>query len=198
MLFQILSYIVMALQVYAFLIFMRIVFSWLTLSSPIFYGVYDFLGKITNPYLNLFRFKFLKLKFAMLDFSPLFGILILQVLTGLLQNFIIYKRVSLGSILGYVLYFLIGIVNFILGVLMLIILLRLVLLLFHRDNELSNTIDNIIYGKTYRVWGFFFKMRIIRYSTLLSMSLFSILAFILFNKFILGGYLVGILSRLPF
>src|SRR3954468_5795544 len=80
------------INVYTLIIFAAIIVSWIfsfgvrvPYSRPL-NAVLDFLRDVTNPYLRIFRR--LGLQFGPMDFSPIVGILVLQVGGGLLVNLI--------------------------------------------------------------------------------------------------------------
>lgn len=72
------------LSIYLILIFVRILLSWfpnVNWSNPFF----SILSQLTDPYLNIFRSIIPPL--GGIDLSPILGILLLQVVAGVLQGF---------------------------------------------------------------------------------------------------------------
>ncbi|XFA99365.1 YggT family protein [Candidatus Izemoplasma sp. B36] len=69
-----LYYVYQVLRVYSYVIFIYILLSWTPLINSKFYY---YLGRICNPYLNIFRGRFV---FNNMDFGSLFAIILLQVL----------------------------------------------------------------------------------------------------------------------
>ncbi|MBI9009793.1 MAG: YggT family protein [Tenericutes bacterium] len=67
-------------QVYFYTMFVFILLSWTPLVNSEFYRL---LGRICNPYLNIFRGK---LVISNMDFGGLVGIILLQVVMTLLRN----------------------------------------------------------------------------------------------------------------
>lgn len=181
------------LNVYLILIMGSVVISWLPSRYTILNSFYIFLKRITDPYLNLFKIR----AFA-LDFSPLLGIIFLQFALSLLTYFITYKKISLGILFAYLLNFIVGALNFFLFAAIIFVVFRFFLLIFKTEGNLSNSIDSIIYRAIYDFWGFFFKMRIIRYSVLLVMTFLFLLSLLLINNYVVGVIVIKKLMALPF
>lgn len=64
-------------NVYSMVIFVYVLMSWFPMNSRILSEIYAFLGKICDPYLNLFR-KFIPPIGGMVDVSPIVALLVLQ------------------------------------------------------------------------------------------------------------------------
>jgi YggT family protein len=83
--------VVTALSIYSFVIFARLLMSWVPLrSGTLAYRLYSILYDVTEPYLRIFR-RFLPLvRFgnAALDLSPLVGLAVLFVVQRLLVAFL--------------------------------------------------------------------------------------------------------------
>ena len=83
------------LEVYSFIIWIRILFSWISpYSRPGSFSYY--LGAMVDPYLNMFRSS--KLRVGMLDFSPILGIGVLSVVQSVFQIYGYYGRITLSLI----------------------------------------------------------------------------------------------------
>ena len=83
------------LEIYSFIIWIRILFSWISpYSRPGSFSYY--LGMLVDPYLNLFRTS--KLRVGMLDFSPLFAIGLLSVVQSVFNIYGFYGRITLSLI----------------------------------------------------------------------------------------------------
>jgi YggT family protein len=91
--FNLLSVVIM---VYMLLILIRILATWYSgASMP---PIISFIGKITDPYLNLFRsWKFLRVQF--IDLSPLVAIAILFILYYITNNIAISQSIWFGLVL---------------------------------------------------------------------------------------------------
>jgi YggT family protein len=83
--------------VYMLLLALRILITWFQSGS---YGkAWEYLRRITDPYLNLFRgLKFLHIGFF--DFTPIAAILVLVILQDILGSLSTYGSVTFGVILG--------------------------------------------------------------------------------------------------
>lgn len=64
-------------NVYSMVIFVYVLMSWFPNKRGIIGEIYAFLGKICDPYLNLFR-KFIPPIGGMVDVSPIVALLVLQ------------------------------------------------------------------------------------------------------------------------
>ena len=65
-------------NVYSTIIFVYVLMSWLPVQNyRVLSEIYDFLGKICDPYLNLFR-KFIPPIGGIMDVSPIVALLVLQ------------------------------------------------------------------------------------------------------------------------
>ena len=69
--------IVQLANVYSFLIFIYVLMSWFPVNRGILADIYTTLGKICDPYLNLFR-KFIPPIGGFVDVSPIVALLVLQ------------------------------------------------------------------------------------------------------------------------
>lgn len=68
------------LQIYVYIMFVYIILSWTPLINSAFYKA---LGRFVDPYLNIFRGKFIV---GMFDLGSLIGIILLQVVLMMLGN----------------------------------------------------------------------------------------------------------------
>ena len=90
--FSIVSFVV---SVYALLCFLRILLTWVPALSYSHFS--RFLGKVCDPYLNVFRgIKWLRL--GSFDFSAALGLCILGVLATMLSNFAGRSTITLGFV----------------------------------------------------------------------------------------------------
>jgi len=84
--------------VYTLLLALRIILTWFRGAN--FGKPWDYLCRITDPYLNIFRgIRFLRM--GMFDFTPLAGILVLVILQGIV-NQLSYRTISLSNVLGII------------------------------------------------------------------------------------------------
>lgn len=85
------------LTIYMMIIFVRIVMTWF---SGVSYGrVYATLASVTDPYLNWFRVH-TPIRFGMMDFSPVVGILALGVAQNVFTQLAIVGSVTVGYLLA--------------------------------------------------------------------------------------------------
>lgn len=71
------------IDAYSLVIFVYVLMSWLPNSSGVIGDVYRVLGKICDPYLNLFK-KFIPPIGGMIDITPIFALLLLQIVARFL------------------------------------------------------------------------------------------------------------------
>lgn len=72
-------------NVYGMIIFVYVLMSWFPNKRGIIGQIYEFLGKICDPYLNLFR-KFIPPIGGMVDVSPIVAFLVLQLAVQLIAR----------------------------------------------------------------------------------------------------------------
>ena len=73
-----LKYLIVSLSdVYSMLIFVYVMMSWLPTDRGLLADIYHVLGKVCDPYLNLFR-RFIPPIGGMVDVSPIVALLVLQ------------------------------------------------------------------------------------------------------------------------
>ncbi len=83
--FMIKSLIVSLTNAYTTVIFIYVLMSWIPTQTGIVADVYRVLGKICDPYLDLFR-KIIPPIGGMIDISPIFALLVLQFVVRLIVN----------------------------------------------------------------------------------------------------------------
>ena len=74
-------------DIYSFIIFIYVLMSWFPTMNGVVYDIYTTLGKICDPYLNLFR-RFIPPIGGMVDVSPIIALLVLQFGAGFIVNLI--------------------------------------------------------------------------------------------------------------
>lgn len=73
-----LAYLIYAVaDVYSMVLFVYVLMSWIPVSSGVIADIYRVLGKICDPYLDLFR-RFIPPIGGMVDISPIIALLVLQ------------------------------------------------------------------------------------------------------------------------
>ncbi len=83
--FMIKSLIVSLTNAYTTIIFIYVLMSWIPTQTGIIADIYRVLGKICDPYLDLFR-KFIPPIGGMIDISPILALLVLQFVVRLIVN----------------------------------------------------------------------------------------------------------------
>ena len=72
-------------DVYSMLIFVYVLMSWLPVNRGILADIYNVLGKVCDPYLNLFK-KLIPPLGGMVDVTPIIALLVLQFGVRLIVN----------------------------------------------------------------------------------------------------------------
>ncbi len=181
---------------YMLLLFIRIIITWFSGSD---YGrPYEILTSITDPYLNYFK-QFTFLKFGMMDFSSIAGILLLVIILNILNTISSYGSITFGLILAIILGAAWSAVNFLITFFIILILIRLItgMLNATRQSPLMTTIETIISPITNSVYHKVFKNNNIAYTTCLGVS-GAILLVLLLGGNAITDYLGNYLSNLSF
>jgi YggT family protein len=148
--------------IYSILLFIRIIISW--------FGSFDqnkpveIISRITDPYLGWWR-KHLPIRIGVLDFSVVAAIVFLAVIQRILISIASSHGITLGSILAIVLLSVWGIVSFVLGFCLVIIILRLIAYMTNRDiyTPFWQVVDSISQPVLYRLNRIIFGSRIVNY-----------------------------------
>ncbi len=85
LIFMLKSLIVSLANAYTTVIFIYVLMSWIPTSAGIIGDVYRILGKICDPYLNLFK-KLIPPIGGMIDITPIIALLVLQFVVRLVVN----------------------------------------------------------------------------------------------------------------
>jgi len=184
------------LSTYMLLLFIRIIITWFSGSD--FGRPYEILTSITDPYLNYFS-KFTFLKFGMMDFTSVAGILLLVIVLNILNSISSYGTITLGLILAIILGAIWSAVNFLITFFIMLIVIRLVTGMINatRQSPLMTTVETIISPLTNFVYNKLFKSKNITYMTCLSVAGVMLLA-ILISGNALTNYLGRFLGNLPY
>jgi YggT family protein len=148
--------------IYSILIFIRIIISWFgsfEQNKPV-----EILSKITDPYLGWWR-KHFPIRIGVLDFSVVAAIVFLAIIQRILVSITASQGITLGSILAIVLMSVWGIISFILGFCLVIIILRLFAYLTNRNiyTPFWQMVDSISQPVLYRLNRILFGNRIVNY-----------------------------------
>jgi len=180
---------------YSIILFIRIIISWFgnTLRGKLI----DFLYKITDPYLDWWKKK-LNLRVGFLDLSVIFAIVFVSFMQRILTALSISERMTLGVILAEILMSLWSIFSFIVVFFIIVITLRAIAYLTHRNiySPFWGAVDSMSQPVMYKMNRLFFGKKIGGYlkGIVLSVLLF---IFILIAGRILILFLAGIFYRLP-
>ena len=191
--FKLLSLVVI---IYTFMCFIRIFLSWFPggLYSP--FG--RFLTQTCDPYLNKFRFRFLK--FSAFDFSPAVALCVLFVLSSIFSGIANNQHATLGLILATLVTMIWGIFSSLLVLLMVIILIRLLVLIFSNSSgsydSIWSQLDRSLSPLIFKIASVFSGGKPVPLKTALLLA-FAIIFLIWFGGKILIGYLATIISSLP-
>ena len=182
------------LSAYMLLIFLRIIITWFGGSD--FGKPFQILSSITDPYLNYFnRFSFLK--FGMMDFSPIAGVLLLVIILDILNTISSYGSITLGLILSIILTAGWSAVNFLITFFIILTLIRVVTGMLNATTQspLMTTLETILTPITNFVYHTIFKNNNISYMTCLAVT-GGLLVMTLIAGNTLMNYLTGFLVNL--
>jgi len=184
------------LSSYMLLLFIRIIITWFSGSD--FGRPYEILTSITDPYLNYFK-QFSFLKFGMMDFSSIAGILLLVIIMNVLNTISRSGSITFGLILAIITGSIWSAVNFLITFFIMLVIIRLItgMLNATRQSSLMTTIETIISPVTNFVYYKIFKNNNITYTTCLAAS-GAILLVLLISGNALISYLGKFLGNLPF
>jgi YggT family protein len=182
-------------SLYTILIFVRILLTWF--SGNLYGKPVQILYGITDPYLNWFR-RFPGLRLNTLDLSPILALGILSVANSIFVTLGRYGSITLGFILAMLVSAAGSALSFILGFCIIILVLRFIACLWHRDvySSFWGIIDTLSRPINYRINRIFFRNRLVRYQSGLIVSI----AVLLGIRIVLGLLLrlgINFLARLP-
>ncbi|MFW5689745.1 MAG: YggT family protein [Spirochaetota bacterium] len=185
-----------ALGIYSFIIFVRIVLTWFQGSD--FGRVQEYLARITDPYLNWFRqFDFLRI--AGIDFSIIAGLITLWIARSIAVNIAYAGTISFGLILAIVLTAIAGAVFFFLTLFLILAVIRLLGSLFGANTALRFwiVVDQIVEPIVHKVVIPLAKGRFVSYQNALIIFSAVDLVVIIAGRFLVD-VLAGMLAGLPF
>ena len=186
------------LMIYTLLLSLRIILTWF--KGPDFGRPWEYLCRITDPYLSLFRrIRFLRM--GMFDFSPLAGILVLVILRNIVRE-IIYLRIAnltitLSNVLAIILQSVWRSGAWIVGFFIILCAIRTAGLIFSKNQTASiwHTLDIMVQGLTSKVSKVLH--RDVEYIQALLITLVSLLMFMIVGSLVVRQ-LVDLLLRLSF
>lgn len=193
---QLLSAVSFLINIYMMIIFVRIMLTWFSWTGGS--GLLDVLARITDPYLNWFR-RFPIFRMGNLDLSPVAALGILSLVNRIFNSLALYGHITVGIVLAMILQVAWGVVSFILGFLIIILILRLICHLAKQNSygTFWRIVDSISQPVLFRINRILFKDRIVSYGTGLVISIVS-LGIIYLVLRIIVTVLTGALVRLPF
>ena len=191
--FSIVSFVV---SVYALLCFLRILLTWVPALS---YSRFSrFLGKVCDPYLNVFRgIKWLRL--GSFDFSAALGLCIQGVLATMLSNFAGRSTITLGFVGQMILQLAWSVITSIITFLIIILAVRLIVLFVRKGQYYSSPIldqiDASISPLVYNIARTFTAGKKVSYTTALVIAIIALAAIIVLGSiavWLISGILAGI------
>ena len=191
----IITFISWAISIYMFICVIRIILTWFpgTQNSKIS----DYLKKICDPYLNLFRkAKFLHI--ANFDFTPALALGVLAIVSNLLNSIATNGAFRVGGVLGSLIQLIWSIASSIITFLNIIIALRLIANALHKDysSGIWSQLDRIIYPVQKRVTGLF-KNRTFSYKAQLGITLAACIIVQVIGSWLIGN-IITLLVKIPF
>lgn len=184
------------ISIYMFIIFVRIILTWV--QGPSYGRAMYYLTRITDPYLNMFRgLRFLQI--GHVDFSPVLAIILLSVVRQIADRIARSGEVSLGVILAFTLSIIASAVFFFLTLLAIITAIRLLGIWFGANStgRFWITLDRILQPMTFRLLERFGRSESLTYPQALAAFAAGLIIVIILGRFLVG-YLVILLSQLPF
>lgn len=186
--FSLIGFIAQLISIYSMLCFIRIILSWIPQFSYSKFA--EILGKICDPYLNIFRR--LPLHIANLDFSPIIAFIILSGISTILQYIATLQKISLGIILAITFQMIWSAISSILLLFIIILVVRLIVLLMNKDSiGFWASLDTMIYKLARPVTKLFFKNKFVNLQTAVIIALVSMIIL----RF-LGGFIFTILVNI--
>jgi len=141
-------------SIYGVLCFIRIILTWVPSMN---YNKFTlFLGKICDPYLNIFRnIKFFRIGY--MDFSPAIGMGVIVIVSSLLKSIALQQRITVGGILAAIISMLWSIVSSVLSLIIVLMIIRLIVLLFEsgRPSVFWHGFDSVFNPMAYKISSWF-------------------------------------------
>ncbi|MDL2229391.1 YggT family protein [Treponema sp. OttesenSCG-928-L16] len=181
-------------SIYMILMFIRIMLTWF---SGVSYGkIYDFLCRITDPYLDWFR-RF-PLTLGHLDFSPLLALAVLSLVNNIFHTLAYYGRITLGIILAMLVSSVWAAIAFILTFFIIVLILRLIAYLTNRNSYsvFWGIVDKLAQPVIYRISRIIFRDRLVNYMTGTVTAIACLLVLRIGGQFLITRLIV-LLSRMP-
>lgn len=183
------------ISIYSILCVIRIVLTWIP--SAIYSPFGRFLCALCDPFLNAFRFSWLRL--GSLDFSPLFALALLSGAALLCQTLGSGARITFALVLTLAIQIVWMIVSSILVFAIIFLAIRLVVFLTGADRQapIWQQVDATLNPFVYSITKFFSGGRPVAYKNALILSLVLLILLRVFGGLFIG-VLVGFASAIPF
>jgi YggT family protein len=184
------------ISIYTLLCIIRIVLTWLPDLNYSAFG--QFLSRVCDPYLNLFR-KIRFLQIGAIDFSPIVAIGVLSIGSSLINQMLFYGGFSVAYLLASIIQVCWTAISSILTIYNILLLIRLIVALLKKDysSSLWSNLDRIIYPVQSRVTSIIFKNKIVSNKMGLGITLAACILFQIVGSWIFG-LVAKILTFLPF
>lgn len=184
------------LSLYMLLIFIRILLTWF---SGARYGrAYEILAAITDPYLEWFR-RNVPVRFGVLDFSPLVGILILGIIGTILSRIALVGTVTVGYVLAVLLSSIWSVISFFLMIFIVFAAVRVIGLIFNMDHRgrIWSIFEQFINPVLQQAVRPFLRGRFTSYRDSLFIFLAELIVLLVAGRFLIQ-FLISMVLKLPF
>ncbi|MCL2092566.1 MAG: YggT family protein [Treponema sp.] len=157
------------LSIYMIICLFRIILTWFSSMGPS--RLQEILAMITDPYLNWFR-RF-PLRFAHMDFTPVLALGVLSLANRILGTIASHGSISIGVILAMTLQVIWGVVSFLIGLLIVLLILRLIAYVARlgTDSAFWRIVDAFAQPVVYKINRLIFKDRIVGFSLSVFLSI---------------------------
>ncbi len=186
------------LSLYSFVIVIRIFLSWGGIGAARFGKFYDFITRITDPYLNVFR-SVPGMQRGMLDFSPIIAMIFLGIMNNVFSIFADQGKITFGIVLALITQAVGSVISFFIILFIILFAVRLLLEYRKAPNSIQYIaiLDTLLSGMTERVHRLLLRGREVPIRTLLT---YSIITFIVINLIFKAaiGWLSAFFIQLPF
>lgn len=198
MLQNVILILVRAINIYAFLCFIRIILTWIP--GLQFSGLGQFLSALCDPFLNMFR-GVRWMQIGNLDFSPAISIGLLYALSSILQNIARTGRIYLGSIVAIIISMAWSIVSSLAMFLLILLVIRFAVILFQRRQNYYGSfwsrLDYMIEPLVNRIASIFTAGRhFMNYRNSLLVAIITLVVFYAAGNFLIN-FLIGLALRMP-
>ena len=165
------------IMVYVLLIMLRVIFSWVPEGGAEgTMKIKSLVMKLTDPYMNRFQ-GFSRLRFGMIDFSPVLGMMILFFMLFVTQRLAGGDFPSRGELLMWLTAMVWGIIAFLVTLAAVLMLIRLVSLYTVKGRPMwTDRLDSFLFPRVSRILGFFTN-RTVSYRVALGVSVLVLLVF---------------------